>query len=320
MGRAFDIGVSSALDVGFPAKSATAPFSFITGIYSRVKSLGISAFKPTNLGGGGSDTLNIVLQDSAKPGLYHQNTFDGEDDGSVKLKEGAALQTAIAIPFTQSAVDYRTPIGIVLWLSKVGIPANAGGDVPSFYVDVVADDGAGDPQGIPTYSASYRFATADISASGPTPILVGFQGGAYEVTNGGNFWIVIRPVYDADANNCIQVHYNTVAGTSGCKVNSGGWAAIANSDIWFQLFQLTFADVSNDVFDEGAFMPYEQDGYFTNPLDSAQIRNVDTRKVRDYLRLRYDISGGTWYPFIFALGGYPYELPLIGGELPFPLI
>lgn len=316
--RAFDIGLSGAFDLGFPARTSAAPFGFITGVYSRVKSLGLVTFKPTVAGGGGADTFQHILQEADAPGLYHQNTYDNVDDGSIKLKEGAALQTEIAIPFTQSAVDYRTPIGVVLWVSKLGIPALAAGGKPSISVSIETD-AAGDPSGT-SVSDSYNLATEDISGL-LTGVLIGFQGGPAAVANGGSYWVVIKPNYDASATDCIQVHYNTVVGTSACKVNSGGWAAIANQDVWFQLHQVTFTDVDvSKLGDGGAFDPYDESVIFANTIDSAQIRTLDTRRVKEYLRFRYDISGGNWYPWVFAMGAYPYQLPLIGEELDVPLL
>lgn len=307
MPRALDVGVDVALDIGLPSRTTARPFSAITDVYRLVKSVGIATFKPTSTGGGGSETFKYQLQHSDPPRLYHQNTYDDIDDGSIKLNEGGALQTQIAIPFTQSAVDYRTPIAAAIWVSRLGVPVNSLGLPPAIEVSIYSDSG-GSP-GV-SLGQSYFIGTGDISTE-ISGILVGFAGSFYPIANGGSYWVVISPTYDADPNNCIQVHYNTVGGTSACKVNSGGWAAIANQDVWYQLYQLTFTDVDDAVLDGGAFNQYQQDVNFVNPIDGAQLRVVDARRLKDYVRFRYIISAGTWYPFAFTIAAYPYELPLV---------
>jgi hypothetical protein len=310
--RVYDVATVLTFDLGFPTKnSANNVGSLVISGLNGVRSLGVAMTRPIVTGGGGSDTMDIIFQESGDPVIRQQNTYDGVDDGSIKLKEGAATNVALAIPFTQSGD--RTAGAGVLWLSKLGTPVRSGATPdPSIYFDIVEDDGGGDPSST-TVLESWHIPTADISAQ-LTAVLIGGQTWNRDLIDGDDYWLVIRANYDADPLNCIQVHFNTVAGTSGCKTNSGGWSAIANQDIWFQHYQYDFVDVPDSEIVGGA-LSFAEDVYYVNSVDGLQLRDIDLTERANYMRTRYVISGGTWRPAVLATAGLPVQGPVLGGDL-----
>ena len=308
--RAFDVASSSVFDAGLPLRTSS---NFIGTIISEVglaRAMSISIIKPGISGGAPADTFLAVLQEADKPHLAHHNSFDGVDDGFLKLRGGANVNTNLAIPFSQ--VGDRTSWTVGLWLSVLGAPALAAGGNPSITIGIYADNG-GQPAVSPEYGATIYLDPSTLTQV-PRLVLFGMQNNGIlkDLQDGSDYWIQIDGDYDEDALNCVLVHYNTVVGTSGCLSFDGvAWNAIVNNDIWFRAYQLEFADVPADEIDGGAFDEYVYGTTFLNGLDSAQVRHLDLTRRLGYLRMRYEISGGNWAPFTWATFAEPHIQPLI---------
>lgn len=310
MANVSDYASLAAFDEAFPTRTAARAYAYIVPVGPKFRSLSLIAFEPLATGGSGSETIEYVLQEAGPPNLTHQNIFDGVDDGGIKVNAGAPALERLAVPFTQDLVNHRTPIAIGLWLTRVGNPVKAGGGTPSIAVNILKD-AAGVPDA--AIGESYHIATADLPIGVPVLVLFGFSGCNEAVGSGDPFWVEITPSYDVSAGgtDCIQVHYNTVAGTSGCqKWQSAAWASIVNQDIWFSIYQLTFTDVSNDLLEGGGVISYQQDARSLNAIDGISERAVNLTRVKDYLRFRYIISGGNWYVRSWNLFGGATLAPL----------
>jgi len=251
-------------------------------------------------GGGGADTLDVKLQESDAPKLADQiNGYDGVDDGSRKLRSAAATDLQIAIPFTP-AVD-MTIQAVDLMLSSLGTIA-AG---ESVWVEIDTD-AAGDPAGAEVSGAQALTESRKVEAvtvpDSITPTRFYFEDGV-DLTAATLYWIKLSGDTTLSATDCIQVHYNTVVGTSGCKKYDAAWAAIANEDVWFKLYYCEFTDIAGAVFTQIT------EGWL-NAIDVAERIEVDFKTVKDTVRAHYTVSGGTWTIGNIVNVGLPNLAPL----------
>jgi hypothetical protein len=249
-------------------------------------------------GGGGSDTLDVKLQESDPPKLSDQiNAYDGVDDGSRKLREGAATNVSIAIPFTPP-VD-MTIQAVDLMLSRLGTVA-AG---KSVYVAIQGDT-AGDPDGTDIsgaqqYGHSRRILCTDIGTDIAEHRFY-FEDGV-DLTASTTYWIVIEGDYTASASNCIQVHFDTAA--TGCKHYDSAWAVMTNENVWFKIYYCEFTDIAGAVFTQIT------EGWL-NAIDVAERIEFDLEGVKDTIRAHYTVSGGTWTIGNILNVGYPLVAPM----------
>lgn len=251
-------------------------------------------------GGGGADTLDLKLQESDAPKLLDAiNAYDGTDDGSIKLREGAATAVQLAIPFTPTA-DV-TLDKVRLQLSQLGSVAAGKKVWVNIQTDAAPDPSGTDVNGAQIYGASRKVEAADIS---DTIEEVEFQLiDGVDLTAATQYWIVVSGDYTASATDCIQVHYNTVAGTSTCRQYDAAWGAIVNYDIWYEIDYLIFTDVS------GAALTQVVEGWI-NPEDTEETLEVSLKTVKDTIRLHATVSGGVWYPTASLALGMSGSLPV----------
>lgn len=278
------------------ASGGSRPVPSLRGIRAGQLNQGVLAVS----GGGGADTLDVKLQESDPPELLDQiNGYDGVDDGSIKLREGAATQVLLAIPFTPT--ENVTIYSAKLQLSRLGtIAADKSVWV---YIDT---DAAGDPAGA-AVSGAQALATSrkilcSAIATDRNEVTFFFDDGI-DLTAATQYWLVVDADYTESAVNCIQVHYNTVVGTSGCKKFDAAWAAIANNDIWFRLQYLQFTDIA------GAALAQITEGWL-NEHDILERLELNMETVKDTVRAHYTVSGGTWYVATVLNVGLPLTLPL----------
>ena len=254
---------------------------------------GLASFRAAQLvnrvlgvtGGGGSDTLDLKLQESDPPKLLAQiNAYDGTDDGSIKLREGAATAVELGIPFTPTA-DI-TVDKIRLQLSQLGSVAAGKKVWVTIETDSTGPSGT-DVNGAQAYGASRKVEAADISDSIEEVEFELIDG--VDLTASTTYWIIVKGDYTASATDCIQVHYNTVVGTSLCEQYDAAWGAIANYDIWYEVDYLEFTDIS------GAALTQVTEGW-ANPEDTDETLELSLKGVKDTVRLYATVSGGVWYP------------------------
>jgi hypothetical protein len=313
--RIVDLVQTFAFDLGFPGHIANNNVGYHISGFRNFDSLMLLSLAPTIAGGAPGDQITAYLQESDAPYLSHQNLYDGVDDGHLPLNDVSSGYTEMAIPFTQGAVVDNTPSAMGLWLSRKGTPTRTGA-TPSVHMKIAIDDGGGDPSP-GSIIDSFYIATDDIPADGPVLIVFGSRGGAV-FGPGVHYWIIIDGNnYDASDLNHIRVHYNTVAGSSTCKVYDGAtWNQIVNNDLWHQIYQLAFTDVPTDEVEGGAFDPYVNGYSYLNRIDSVQMRVVDLKRRKDWLRTKYAITGaGTYYIAVSAAAGFPITTPVVGSDL-----
>jgi hypothetical protein len=249
-------------------------------------------------GGGGADTLDVKLQESDPPVYLDQiNYYDGTDDGSEKLRDGAGSNLMFAIPFTPSA--NITIYSADLWLSRLGTIA-AG---ESVYV-AVQGDAAGDPDGTDINGAQqFGHSRRILGSSIPTSISQQrffFEDGI-DLTAATPYWLLLEGDITLSAANCVQCHYDTA--TSGCKYFDAAWAVMTNQNLWFRLQGLSFTDIV------GATFAQITEGWL-NAIDVAERIEVDLMNVKDAVRAYYTVSGGTWTIGNILNVGYPLVAPL----------
>lgn len=236
-------------------------------------------------GGGGADTLDVKFQDSYPQQInsVEINAFDGIDDGSEKLRDGAASNIRFGIPFTTTFA--HTIYSVRLQMSRLGTPAIGAGGIPAVWA-TLETDAAGDPSGTAVGGSSRLYPTASIDTT-REEITFFFDVGV-DLANATDYWIVVEGNYDVSATDCIQLHYNTVAGTSGCKFFDAAWAASVNIDYWFRMEYLIFADISPAIahaqITEG----------WNNIWDTLERVDINLEPIRDAVRAYYTVSGGTW--------------------------
>jgi len=312
--RSLDLANAAFLDAG-SQRDSTRQFGWILSELERYRSLGVFTFKPIVAAAPSGELMNIYFQESDPPVMTHSNLYDGVDDGSLKLRDGANSNIYVAIPFTQDNVDYRTPIAMSVMVSRVGTPVNTASDrPPNISFSIIADVGGNPDPGLTSLGDSYKLATADISTS-LQEILIGWEGINVDIAKTTQYWLVIEGEYDEDASNCIQIHYNTVVGTSDCRYYDTSWNAMASEDVWFKLFQLTFEDVSGDEIDEGGNIPaWQSDILPVNSLDTLTVRTLNLMQRKSYIRVRYEFSNvpsGLWFPFIIGVVGDAIDPPVL---------
>lgn len=249
-------------------------------------------------GGGGSDTLDVKLQESDPPSYLDQiNAYDGTDDGSEKLRDGAGSNLLFAIPFTPSA--NITIYSAKLMLSRLG--TIAAGKSVWCYIDT---DSTGDPAGSAVAGAQNLPNSRKIECTN-IPTSIGEQTFFFEdgidLTASTPYWLLIDGDYTVSAANCIQVHYDTA--TSGCKYYDAAWAVMTNQNLWFRLQYLAFTDIV------GAAFAQITEGWL-NAIDVAERIEVDLQTVKDAIRAHYTVSGGTWTIGNILNVGLPLVKPL----------
>jgi hypothetical protein len=282
MSRLGDFAVGAIARPSAGALAASGPGIAINASGFRSGQSLVITGEPT--GGGGSDTLAVKLQHSPPPVVSENSSgYDGTDDGSEKLRDGAASNVAFAIPFTPD--DDLTIWKVKLMLSKLGTPAIAAGGIPWVLVQVRPDD-SGDPDAS-SIAASFYIRTADIpEALSEVEFL--FSDG-FELSAATPYWLVITGNYDVDANNCIQVHYDDA--TSGCKYYDSAWAALTDKNIWVVMEDLYFEDVPTS---EVPVVTFTEGTILNELIEGLDRQEVNMEMLNKYLRGYYTISGGTW--------------------------
>lgn len=243
-------------------------------------------------GGGGSDTLDVKFQESDAPEEAEGiNGYNGVDDGSRKLREGATTNVLLAIPFTPAVG--LTVYQVKLMLSKLGAPTG------HVWVEIQGDS-TGDPDGTAIGGVSRKVDVANIGAA--IEEVSFFADCGIDLTGATAYWLVITGDYTASATDCIQVHYDTA--TSACKQYNGTvWAVTTDENFWFKLEQLIFSDVSSLVhaqITEG----------FANPMDTWERLEIPMLMRKPALRAFYTPSGGAWTVGHALAIGYPKTQPL----------
>ena len=257
-------------------------------------------------GGGGADTLDVAIQSSPAPALHASlNLFDGTDDGSESLRDGAVSNILFGIPFTQGDQPC-TIYQIKLRLSKTGAPAKAGGGTPPAVWVSIQGDAAGDPDGV-NVGGSSRAVLCSAIGAGMGEYTFQFECGV-DLLPLGDYWIVIDGDYDVDVANCVNVHYNTHA--SGCKFFDAAWAALGGEDIWFRMNYLIYSDVDPAVIEGGAFPQYVE-YQVANALDYFERREIVAADGDGpFYRMRFTANGGTWGAYAIINIGDPESGPL----------
>jgi len=292
--RLGDIVAATALNVSTVGQTGGGrPIAGLTGYRAAQASLGAMLVAS----GGGSDTLDVKLQESDPPELSDQiNAYDGVDDGSEKLRDGAGSNLLFAIPFTPSA-DI-TVYSVDLWLSRLGT-ITAG---ESVWVEIW-DDSTGDPnaneEGAQGLTESRKILGSDIDTSIAMYNFIMEDG--YDLSSGSQYWIVVNGDITVSATNCIQVHYDTA--TSGCKYYDAAWAVMTNQNVWFRLWTCVFTDIT------GAAFTQITEGWL-NWIDVAERIEVDLQVVKDTVRAYYTVSGGIWTIGNILNVGYPKLGPM----------
>lgn len=261
--------------------------------------------------GGHLDTFDLSVQESDPPiPGENKNLFDGVDDGSIKLKDGAASNTQLAVPFTSSVS--KTIHTITLPLSKLGVPALAAGGLPNVSVSFV-EDNVGVPSGAAVGFASVRVNVDDIPTARTNITFT--MDSAIDVVAGTNYWFILDGDYDADPNNCVQWHFDTVPGTSGFKFRDVLWIADTNKAPWYSMQVLEFTDVPDaDLVPDGAFVQVVNQEVLTSfGLATHQCTRVlDMDKRKDTLRFKTVPVGTTvWFPVLEFLGFNARKLPVM---------
>ena len=254
-------------------------------------------------GGGGADTCIIKFQESAGPIVSDQiNGYDGADDGNEQLRDGAASNILLGVPFTPTVTG--TINSVRLMLSTFGTPAIAAGGIPYVQVSIQAD-AAGDPSGTDIGGYSRRIPTADL-ATALTEVSFWFDN-AVDLTAASDYWIVVAGLYDVSATDCVQFHHNTVVGTSGCKHYDAAWsAADANIDYWYEIDYLVYtdiADIAAVTFTEGTILNVIDEG--------ADREELGLQKYENFIRAYYTLTGGTWDVFHALTVGDPTVQPVV---------
>lgn len=232
--------------------------------------------------GGTGDTVTAKLQDSlplADSAL--SNGYVAPDDGSIKLREGAATAVQIAIPFT--AAKNFTLYQVKLKASQLGTIA-AG----KIITCEIQGDAAGDPDGS-AIATAYPIEAAGVGAA-IEDLIFTFPIGA-ECLIGTDYWVVLGGDYAFSAANCIQIHKNTVVGTGADKQFDAAWVtAGANNDIWFNLYELVFTDVVGASYTHSALADD-----WIDPADAVEQLEMDLNGVRSWFRFYYTVSAGTQF-------------------------
>lgn len=227
-----------------------------------------------------ADTLATTFEESDPPAVFDQNLqFDGTDDGSIKLRDGAASNIRFGIPFT--TVLGKTIHSVKLQLSRLGVPAIAT-SVPNVSVSIQID-AAGSPGGTALGGASRKVLATAISTT-RGEITFNFDVGV-DLADATIYWIVLEGDYDVSAANCIQLHFNTVAGTSGFKFFDAAWAADTNKDPWFWMEALDFTVIA------GLSHPTIL-GVLPDWTQGEDTLEVDLRLRKDAIRAKYVNTGG----------------------------
>jgi hypothetical protein len=267
----------------------------------------------SDIGGAGGETLDAVLQDSLAPAwLANQNLYDGTNDGSELLRDGAASNLGLAIPFTPAISC--TIYSVHLRLSRLGTPAKAAGGTPPCVHVSITPEAAGAPVYVPGGAAtqvglgsSRGVETADIATAIAEYEFL-FETGV-DLTAGTPYWIVIDGDYDTSAVNAIRVHYDTAV--SACAFYDAAWANLAAKNIWYRMKYCVFSNVTLANIEGGAFDQFtEQEA--VNIMDWWNRRELTMGEFRDTVRVKYTAGAGAsvWLPYTFITISEPLVEPL----------
>jgi len=268
----------------------------------------ITLAKPAVAGGGGADTIDFTLEDSPAPERHASaNLYDGVDDGHEHLRDGAASNLEFDIPFTQ--VGNQTIYSITLRMTRLGTPAKAGGGTPPQVWVSIEPDNAGDPSNTTVGGLSKGELCSNIGLLVPQDITFFFEIGV-DLADATPYHIVVGGDYDVSATDTVQLHYNTVAGTSTCKHYDAAWsAADVNIDYWFWMEYCVFTAIPVAQIEGGAIPQYTEDEElnFTDWWYRRELDLIDY--IDDVIRIKYTVSGGTWTPYVIISGGLPKVQP-----------